>query len=71
VQERYRQWIEVDWLNASTDVIHGEVNTLKHDPQGIHFARNATFQDAINSIEELLDLIENWSNLSQISEPEI
>jgi hypothetical protein len=67
VKTRYKELKGVDWSSVRTHSIHEEVNTLKHTPQGVHSARKATFEDALISISELLDLFETWSNNYQIS----
>lgn len=63
-QAFYQQWRGASWSNAHAHAIHVEVNTLKHTPQGVHLSRTATFEDALASIGELLDLIEAWSDNS-------
>lgn len=62
---QYKQLKGVDWSSVRTEAIHNEVNTLKHTTQGIYSARKATFEDAINSINDLLDLFETCSKASQ------
>lgn len=37
--------------------VHEEVNELKHTPKGFHDTRNVTYQEALNSVGELLALI--------------
>jgi hypothetical protein len=61
VKNDFEQWTGAPWSNAHTDVIHEQVNTIKHQPGGIYDARTATRADAKGSINELLDLIEAWS----------
>jgi hypothetical protein len=65
VKPRYKRVKGVDWSSVRTHAIHEEVNTLKHTPQGVYSARKATFEDALISINELLDLFETWSSTTQ------
>lgn len=62
VQALYQQWRKTRWSSDRVHAIHTEVNTLKHTPQGVHFGRTVTFEGAIASIAELLDLVEAWSS---------
>ena len=58
VNARYKVLTGNDWSSNRTNAIHDEVNTLKHSPQALYSARKATFDDALNGINELLDLFE-------------
>lgn len=62
VEAFYQEWKMVKWSNDHVRAIHDEVNALKHTPQGVHSARTATFDDALASIGELVDLVAAWSS---------
>jgi hypothetical protein len=62
IEDLYRQWTKIDWSSSCVHAIHTQVNTLKHTPKGIYSSRTATFEDAITSIDELLNLVEAWSD---------
>lgn len=64
---RYKQSTGVDWSCDRTYAIHVEVNTLKHTPQALYSARKAKFDDALESINELLSLFETWHSDCQPS----
>lgn len=61
VEALYQQWRRAKWSSDKVRTIHKEVNALKHTTQGVHSARTATFDDALASIGELVDLVEAWS----------
>jgi len=60
----YTQWTKRTWNNSNIRTVHGEVNTLKHDSGGTRQKRTATYEDALLSVTELLDLIEAWEQHS-------
>jgi hypothetical protein len=49
------------WASANLDLVHSEVNDLKHTPRGVHDQRTVTYAAAVNAVGELLDLIEAWA----------
>jgi hypothetical protein len=48
------------WLSDHLQLVHSQVNDLKHTPGGVHDQRTATYDDARAAVGELLDLIEAW-----------
>ena len=46
------------WSHVNIGKVHTEVNKLKHDSGGLGKGREAKFGQALDAIEELLDLIE-------------
>ena len=58
---RFKSSRKFDWVSGALEKVNGEVNGLKHTPEGIFTGRNVAFADAILAIEELLVLIE-WHN---------
>lgn len=49
------------WASVKLDLVHSQVNDLKHTPRGIHDQRTVTYSDAVAAAGELLDLIEAWT----------
>lgn len=47
-----------DWNNANLSKIHDEVNSLKHTSDGIQSGRTALFEEAIQAMAEITNLIE-------------
>lgn len=62
----YRSWTNAEWSSQHVDVVHDEVNTLKHTPKGVYERRTASFDDAVRGIGELLNLVEAWSKKDDI-----
>lgn len=62
VEALYQQWRKAKWSSDRVRAIHEEVNTLKHTPRGVISARTVTFDDALASIGELVDLLEALSS---------
>jgi len=48
------------WKSDKLDIVHSQVNCLKHAPSGVHNSRTAKYDDVIGAVDELLDLIEAW-----------
>jgi hypothetical protein len=48
------------WSSAKLAMVHDQVNDLKHTPRGIHDQRTVSYEDTVNAVGELLDLIEAW-----------
>jgi hypothetical protein len=46
------------WTNCKLDLVHNQVNDLKHTPRGVHDQRIVTYDDAVAAVGELLVLIE-------------
>ena len=63
-RELYRQWNHNDWTSDKLDMVHSQVNDLKHTPRGIHDQRTVAYRDAVTAVGELLDLIEAWVTAS-------
>lgn len=59
-RELYRKWNHRDWRSDKLDMVHNQVNDLKHTPRGIHDKRTVAYQDAVTAVGELLDLMEAW-----------
>jgi hypothetical protein len=61
-EELYRQRVGEDWKNSNVRAIHGQATDLKHAVGGIYEGRrvDAGFQNAVEAIGELLDLVEAW-----------
>lgn len=55
---RYAAWPGRPWSFANLQVIHTEVNRLKHDGAGVGLGRDARYAQALDAIEELLILLE-------------
>lgn len=49
------------WTCRNLDMVHRQVNELKHEPRGIHDERTVTYADALAAVGELLDLIDAWT----------
>jgi hypothetical protein len=49
------------WTSASLDLVHSQVNDLKHTPRGVHDQRTVTYAEATSAVGELLALIEAWT----------
>ncbi len=49
--------------NTNIHRLHGEVNDLKHTPQGLYGGRNVTYPQAVAAVDELLELFEAWPDL--------
>jgi hypothetical protein len=49
------------WTNVKLNKIHNQVNDLKHTARGVYDHRTVTYDDAVASIGELLELIEAWT----------
>lgn len=60
-QGLYRHWKQCDWTGVKLDMVHSQVNDLKHTPRGVHDQRTVTYGDAIAAVGELLDLMEAWT----------
>jgi hypothetical protein len=58
---QYINWAGVEWSEADVRKVQREVNKLKHQIEGVYFKRNVTFQQALDSVANLLDLMESWS----------
>jgi hypothetical protein len=59
----YRGWTGHPWSNTNIHRLHGEVNDLKHTPQGLYGGRNVTYAQAVAAAGELLQLFEAWPEL--------
>lgn len=49
------------WQSGKLDLVHKQVNDLKHKPRGVHDTRIVKYADAVAAAGELLDLVEAWS----------
>jgi hypothetical protein len=58
----YGAWKSSRWQSRSTEAVYREVNGLKHMPQGLYEGRRVQFKEAVEAVEELLDLIESWAS---------
>jgi hypothetical protein len=60
----YNNWKGKKWKNENLRSIHSQVNDLKHSKQGIYTARRkgAGLDNAIGAVDELLELVEAWSD---------
>jgi hypothetical protein len=68
-QQLYYRWKQSSWTSDKLDMVHSQVNDLKHTPRGIHDQRTVTYQDAVAAVGELLDLVEAWVTASIPSVP--
>ncbi len=57
------------WTSDKLDMVHDQVNGLKHDARGTHDARTVAYQDALAAVGELLALIEAWTAANAPSTP--
>jgi hypothetical protein len=57
---QYQRWTEAEWESLKVVAIHDEVNTLKHTASGVYASRHTTFDDAVGSLTELLELADQW-----------
>jgi hypothetical protein len=59
------------WTSDKLDMVHSQVNDLKHTPRGVHDQRTVTYQDAVDAVGELLNLIELWTaaNVRSTTQP--
>jgi hypothetical protein len=48
------------WMSIKLHKVYSQVNELKHERQGVYAGRLVTYQEALNAIGDLLDLIEAW-----------
>jgi hypothetical protein len=46
------------WANDKLDLVHGQVNHLKHTPRGVHDERTVKYDDAVAAVGELIALIQ-------------
>ncbi len=46
------------WQHGKLDLVHSQVNDLKHTPRGVHDQRTVTYADAVTAAGQLLDLIQ-------------
>ncbi len=49
------------WTGGKLSMVHGEVITLKHTPEGVFSGRTVTYDDASSALGELLALIEFYT----------
>jgi hypothetical protein len=57
-EQHYRTTTGRDWPNTNLRHVHGQVNNLKHDASGTYHGRHITYEQALQAVQELLDLIE-------------
>ena len=57
----YLQWTSQVWQSGKIEGVYDEVNYLKHTPKGVYAGRTVGYQDAIQAVKEVLDLIEAWA----------
>jgi hypothetical protein len=50
------------WQHTDLDKIHTEVNSLKHEGEGLFSERTVDWEQAESAVEELLQLFEFWSD---------
>lgn len=55
------------WTSDKLDVVHDQVNVLKHERRGVHDARTVAYSDAVAAVGELLNLIEAWTTANALS----
>ncbi len=48
------------WASDNLNLVHKEVNHLKHTPSGVSSQRVVKYDDALAAVGELLNLIETW-----------
>ena len=53
LQPIYMGWTGHSWSNANVHRLHGEVNDLKHTPQGLFGGRNVKYSEAIGAAAEV------------------
>jgi hypothetical protein len=58
----YRTWKSSDWQSGMNEAVYYEVNHLKHTPKGVSDGRKIQYMDAIEAVQELLNLIEVWAS---------
>ncbi len=56
----HASWTNQAWSRQSLDKIHAEVNHLKHSSKGTFYGRTVKYSHAIESVGELLDILEAW-----------
>jgi hypothetical protein len=57
-EKRYKTKTGSDWQNTNIQQVHDQVNYLKHDAPGTYHSRQVTYEQALQALHELLDLIE-------------
>jgi hypothetical protein len=62
---RLRERLPPTFKRIKLDKVHEEVNAIKHEPTGVSQGRNVEFAEAIEALEELTDLIEDYSSGNQ------
>ena len=62
VETFYKNKTGSAWLYPGLKAVYKQVNELKHQPHGVYYGRIVTFQEAFDSIDELLKLVEAWAN---------
>ena len=66
-EKLYQQWTRSNWVHDHLDLVHDQVNQLKHEPRGTHDARTVGYADALAAVRELLNLTEAWPAAKVIS----
>lgn len=59
-EELYLKWTKRAWSRVDLDKVLGQVNKLKHS-QGVFYRRTVKYSEALNSVNELLGLVEAWA----------
>ena len=56
----YQQWTGSKWSSQHIHAVHEQGTVLKHEPSGVYERRVVTYQDAVEGVGEVLDLLEAW-----------
>jgi hypothetical protein len=60
-KELHEHWRDGRWANVKLAKLHKEVNGLKHSSSGIYLGRTIRFEEAIQAVDKLVNLIEAWT----------
>jgi len=61
-KKQHEGWTGTIWVNTNIHKAHDEVDVIKHAPAGTYAARDVSYEDLVNGIDELLRLIEGWAS---------
>lgn len=60
VDTQFQVWKGEAWCHGKTTTVYRQVNKIKHKADGIYRGRGVVFDDAVQALQELLNLIEAW-----------
>jgi hypothetical protein len=57
------------WMSIRLHKAYSQVNELKHEPQGIYYARLVSYREGLDAIGDLLDLTGAWTASQGLAAP--